>query len=475
MHCLLVEDEPARVASIFPELQKYFGAQSIEVVGDRDAAMAVTERQAYDLVVLDQRIPTAAGQLDPDVIHGRAVLDHIRKVAPDTVVYFLTGLPLEDEYVDRLMAEGASCDIWGDRKPLALVRRFRKDTLAPFYKAVEEVAATARVTDDIEINTKGADIRLRDDEVRLLRAFARLQNGVCVDVGLLSPGVSGARVIKADIKDSQGGIRISAAGKLGKSTAIADEIGRYDREVVRLSVGAYAPIVANQVAQVLGSKAAFYRLLDGYDRSLFDVIKESDGNAAACVTALKTGQAPWFKNHVVKKLSVGEIAKELIWEDRLPAIHSLLEGIDWPSFEAREISINVCTRHGDLHGDNARIDVQHRALLIDYGAVGPLPSAIDAVTLELSPFFHPQGHRNLLMWTADKGEIDWFGRPGFQALTAVPTYIEATRAWAHDEAFGPREVLACAYIYLLRQLQFKGADQDLARAILAGIVRRGLA
>jgi hypothetical protein len=76
----------------------------------------------------------------------------------------------------------------------------------------------------------------------LLRSFARLQDGVCVDIEVLSDGLSGARVMKADVKDAQGGMRISAASKLGLHEAISKETERYEREVVRLPAGTYAPL-----------------------------------------------------------------------------------------------------------------------------------------------------------------------------------------------------------------------------------------
>jgi hypothetical protein len=104
-----------------------------------------------------------------------------------------------------------------------------------------------------------------------------------------------------------------------------------------------------------------------------------------------------------------------------------------------------------------------------------LPSAIDAITLELIPFFHPHGDRDLLAWQPGQGDIDWFDVDTFAALTTVPEYVKACRAWAHQCAFGDREVLACAYIYVMRQLQFPGADVELARAILPGIIARGMA
>jgi hypothetical protein len=151
-----------------------------------------------------------------------------------------------------------------------------------------------------------------------------------------------------------------------------------------------------------------------------------------------------------------------------------LGSIDWQRLEDREISVYICARHGDLHGENVRVNVHNRVMLIDYGSVRLLPSAFDAVTLELSPFFHPHGHRDLLRWVSGDGPIDWFDREAFCALSDVPEYIRAARAWAHAEGFGDREVLACGYIYVLRQLTLSMTDRDLAIAVATGIVARGM-
>ncbi|MCK1480741.1 response regulator [Bradyrhizobium sp. 197] len=474
MRCLLVEDEPARVAAILPDLMRLFGRDAVEVAQDRDTAIVRVNAKAFDLIVLDQRIPSAPGQLDPDVAHGRAVLEQVRQVAPDTIVYFLTALPMGDEYVDHLVAQAQHCDVFGDRRAVPVVRRFQKSMLAPFFAAVEDIAATARTTDQIEINTKGAGIQLSDEEARLVRCFGRLQEGVCVDVEILSDGLSGARVLKTDVKNSKGEVRISAVAKLSRHDAIANEVKRYEQEVIRLPAGSYAPLLPPPVARVLASRSAFYRLLEGYDRSIFQILQASDENAAACVKSLQDCEATWAKKPNVQKGSIGDFAKLLVWEDRLPAIHSCLDGIDWQAYEQREISVNVCTRHGDLHGENARANATLQVMLLDYGSVDPLPSAIDAVTLELSAFFHPHGCRSLLRWQAGDKPVDWFDREAFSSLTTVPNFIRATRAWAHADGFGDREVLACAYIYVLRQMQFPNTDRDLAAAILAGIVARGL-
>lgn len=472
MRCLLVEDEPDRVARILPELRKIFGEASVDIARDRDSAITLIDKTAFDLIVLDQRIPTAPGQLDANVIHGRTVLAQVRQIAPDTPVYFLTGLPMEDLYVDELIAAGAQRDIWGDRKPVAMNRRFQKATMGPFYEAASDIANTARITDEIEINTKGAGIDLSAADARLLRVFARRHDCICIDIAALSGGLSSARTLRADIKNTQGDVQLSAVSKLGHHNAVAGETQSYGREIIRLPAGTYAPLIPAELPRVLDRAAVFYRLLDGYDRSLFAVLKESDTDAAACVKAIRDSQAPWAQSASVRRMRIGELVKLVVREDRAPAVHALLAGIDYRTYEDREISIKMCTRHGDLHGENVLVDSANRAMLIDYGSVKQLPSAFDAVTLELSPFFHPDGVRDALCWGPGTGNIDWFDREAFCALSTVPAYIRATREWAHGDGFGDREALASAYMYVLWQLQFPGVYRELAIALLTGIVAR---
>ena len=474
MRCLLVEDEAGRIDAILPELEKYFGEGNVVVAMDRDSAKENIDKQPYDLIVLDQSIPTGAERLNPNVMHGRSVLSYVLEVAPDTPVYFLTGLPMEDEYIDSLIAEGKKCDVWGDRKPISLILRFQKSSPQLLLDAVSKLTETARTTHEIEINTKGKNIQLSDEEKRLMRSFSRLQNGVCVDIELLGDGLSGALVLKADVKDKRGAVRISAASKIGKHKTISDEIGRYERELVRLRPGTHAPIVAGAIARVATSMGAFYRLLDGYEFSLFKVLERSDKDAATCVSTVRQNQNPWTESSTVARMRVDDLVKLVIWEENLPKIHALIDDLNWQAFENREISVNMCTRHGDLHGENVLINSDLAAMMIDYGAVGAFPSAFDAITLELSPFFHPHGLRGKLNWTPEFGAIDWYDREAFCEITTMPNYIAACRDWAHHDGFGDREVLACAYAYVLRQLQFPTTDKDLARAIISGILVRNI-
>ena len=50
MRCLLVEDEPASVAIILPELERIFGAGNVDVAEDRDTAIGRVGAKVFDLI-----------------------------------------------------------------------------------------------------------------------------------------------------------------------------------------------------------------------------------------------------------------------------------------------------------------------------------------------------------------------------------------------------------------------------------------
>ena len=472
MRCLLVEDEQSRIDAVMPKLLECFGNGQVALAKDRDSAIQAVRRTPFDVVVLDQRIPTAPDQLNPNVVHGRSVLEEIVNSSPYTVVLYLTGLPMEDEYVDNLIKSGNRSDVWGDGQAVPLLERFSKNNLGPFFSRIEKLAETIASTHAIEINTKGHNLSVSEAEARMLRTFARMHGGSSIDLEPINGGRSGALTLRNNVRDAAGHDRIRTIAKLGSSAAIDQEVIRFSTEVQRLAAGSYAPLITPNVVPVLGKSAAFYRLADGYDKSLFAVLNESDNRAAACVDQLRQNFQPWVNTKSARRVRIADLVELVIWSDRLPALHTLLDGVDWQVIEDAEINVNFCAAHGDLHGGNVLVDAYSRAMMIDYGAVEELPSAYDAVTVELSPFFHPDGNRELLGWRAGDAEIDWFDRQAFAGLVSVPYYVGAARSWAHSVAYSDREVLACGYAYMLRQLQFSGGDRKLALSMIRGVVEK---
>ncbi len=61
----------------------------------------------------------------------------------------------------------------------------------------------------------------------------------------------------------------------------------------------------------------------------------------------------------------------------------------------------------------------------------------------------------------------WHDLPAYVVDCPMPDFIGARRVWAFNVAAG-REIAACAYTYLLRQLKYDDTDKDRIVASLVG-------
>ena len=122
--------------------------------------------------------------------------------------------------------------------------------------------------------------------------------------------------------------------------------------------------------------------------------------------------------------------------------------------------------HADLHGGNVLVKPTGQPLLIDYGDVGPGPSPMDPVTLELSLVFHPDSSAASSGWPTTDQCRAWANLDQFVAGCPFESFVRACRDWAFESAnVGERVVYAVAYAYALRQLKYPGTDSLKALAI----------
>jgi hypothetical protein len=106
-------------------------------------------------------------------------------------------------------------------------------------------------------------------------------------------------------------------------------------------------------------------------------------------------------------------------------------------------------------------------VLIDYGDVKEGPAAVDPVTLELSVLFHPDRPK-VSGWPSQAQAKEWGDIRTYTENCQFADFVGACRQWAERVGVGPREISACAYGYLLRQLKYPDTDKDLAINLLAG-------
>ena len=201
LHVLLVEDDDDFVDELRETIAALPGDSNIRVAGSRDQAYEMLDDDFLDLVILDLKIPTVSGGLDADPEHGHAVFTRIRTVAPGTPIFVLTGSPAED-FIPALLSNQQQIDIWSEGGMTGTILFLRKldfdqcpEKLTPVAEAIERLS-------DVELDRGGMNLSLAED--RLIRIFARKFQGVRCVVSGLGGGLSGTRVIRLRVTDSQG-------------------------------------------------------------------------------------------------------------------------------------------------------------------------------------------------------------------------------------------------------------------------------
>ena len=195
------------------------------------------------------------------------------------------------------------------------------------------------------------------------------------------------------------------------------------------------------------------------------------GRAACVIRNLERATARWVVGVPETRRNIKQFREKLLDNDTLEMMRGSY-GLHWvPEFETREIQSHWGCAHGDLHGCNVLVSGSDAIVLIDYGDVGEGPAALDPVTLELSLLFHPDGGEteNGNEWPSiEQGKI-WGDLDSYLVGCPFGEFVRECRRWAFGVAAGRREVAACAYSYLVRQLKYGDTNKELAMALLDGV------
>ncbi len=124
--------------------------------------------------------------------------------------------------------------------------------------------------------------------------------------------------------------------------------------------------------------------------------------------------------------------------------------------------------HGDLHGENILVSPGGGVLVIDYGDVGFGSAPYDPMSLELSAVLQDNPMLSSDWPTADACRR-WHDLDAYLVGCPMPEFIRACRTWSEKLMVGRRELAACAYSYLLRQLKYSDTDKDRILALLEGV------
>ena len=465
LHVLIVEDDDDFVEELRETIARLPGESDIRVAGSRDEAFALLEDGFLDLVILDLKIPTVSGALDADPEHGHAVFTRIRSVAPGTPIFVLTGSPAEG-FIPELLGNQQQIDIWSEGRKAGTILFLKKydfdkclETLTPIAEAIERLS-------DVELDRSGINLTLAED--RLIRIFAKRFQGVRCVVSGLGGGLSGARVIRLRVTDSQGVQVHDAVAKLSTPADVQREGECYDKQVTRLDPAATPRKLATLEFGAHKLAGIFFGLADGFDESAFDIANKLPDRSDDVIRSVETTTARWIDGVPETRRTIRQIRQRLLSDEALDQIRNTFD-LDWiQDFESRDIQARWACSHGDLHGRNILVSPDGTAL-IDYGDVGEGPASLDPVTLELSLLFHPDSPDTAGAWPSPEQARGWGDLDLYLEGCPFPQFVRECRAWALRAAAGKREVAASAYSYLVKQLKYEDTNKDLALALLHGV------
>lgn len=469
MKVLLVEDDKNFLEAFLQELRTIPNLM-VTVAASRASACSQLQHTEYDLIICDLRIPTEDGGLDDEIEHGLAVKSTASELSAGTPLIMFSAYGTI-ELLEKWMQEARREDIFGKCSTYPMLSHLKKGNLPDCIRKVREFAHEVSAFDDVEVSDGMNQINLSWAEKRVLRIFARRVDGRVIRVSKLSGGLSDSRILRVTVVNGSGATKAKTVGKLAKIDAVEEEERRYKTHVVPLlNVGGLTAVtdIVRAGAGRLGG--LFYRFAETYDRSLFQILKESPALAIVSIANLRELLFPWRDGAPQVEASIQDIRRDLVKDEQLFPRLSLLNGIPWQEFEKKRVSIRLCTLHRDLHGLNVLVDTEGRPLPIDYGEVGKGPGSLDPLTLELSLIFHPAGREIIGDWPSVDRAKNWSDISNYVQDCPVAEYISKCRTWAAEDGAGNREIFAAAYAYAMRQLKYEDTDHAIAVALITSVI-----
>lgn len=464
-YILIVEDDDDYIAELQRMIDEADGPTHATFVTNREDAVAKLEGGFFDYAILDLKIPTAEGTTDLDPEHGKYVFHHLRSVSPGTKILVLTASPSED-FIAPLLAQKHDADIWSEGSKIDTVEFLPKRKIDEAPERISKVVSAIRALSHVELQLNGLNLSTGED--RLVRIFAKHFQARSCSLHAIGAGKSGARPLRLQMFDQTGALIREVIGKLGELPKMQDEDARYDTHVVLLD-GAATPRKMKLLEFGAGAMAGlFYQLASGHNASMFTTMAAQDVLAAKAVAATADALAGWSNGRNQERRSIASIRAQCVSDDWAARLHAMFD-LDWAvEFESREIQTRWCCVHGDLHGENILVSPEGNVLVIDYGDVGLGSAGYDPVTLEFSAVLQANPTLGPDWPTADACR-KWHDLDAYLLGCPMPEFVRACRAWSDSLTVGKRELAACAYIYLLRQLKYPDTDKKRILALLEGV------
>jgi CheY-like chemotaxis protein len=442
--------------------------ERIDVVfaDNRDAAIELLKAEFFDLAILDLKIPAISGDLDTSPEHGLAVLSSIQHSRLGISVILLTGSPAE-ELIDGLLSYSSRVDVWGSGSKWPTIRFVAKGNIASLLELLRHVQAAIASLNDVECRSsenlpEGASLK------RLVQIIVKQRNGSSYEVRRVGGGLSGALVLQIKIKNNQGVQTANIICKCASIEQVSVEERKYKDFADRLKPGATPRFLSSYLFGAGSMGAATYSMADGFDRDLFSLATGVNEPELALRAAFD-GIRPWSDGVAERQVSIKDIRKKTLNDAKFAKI-VVEHNLDWAvDFERRTVQARWCPTHGDFHGGNVLVNTTGEVQIIDYNDIDDRPPSFDWVTLELSLFCARNGPARDTGWPSIQDCAYWADVNTFSQSGPFEAFVKACRKNAESVAPGRREVLSCAYAYLVRQLWYDDTDHDVIKALLEAI------
>lgn len=469
MRVLIAEDEMDVATKLNEHLSRLEPRIDIIITGSRSSGIQALQSEEFDFIVCDLRLPPHDGGVDTDEAHGLAVHAEARNICPGTPCLFFTGFDTSAEVLEQL-SSGGTQDVLGTGEPYAMTRLLTKDKFLACVKRLEDFNSELAILDTIHIELSSSKHNLDQVEERALQLLARSLGAASIEASPLG-GLSGAQTLRASVKDDQGRTLGSYFVKIDLRTNMKKERENYHQYVSPLLKMGHYPALSRDIEAGIGKREAlFYQLADEYVESLFDVLGASESTAIAVVKGLRDIFAPWAEVSEKKILRVRDLRTQRIDDSEIQPYRDALGAIE--EFEEVEQEMTTSCQHGDLHGFNVLCNESGTPIVIDFGNVGPTPTCIDPIILELSVLFHKDSPLRSISWPTEEQAEAWFDLEEYLRGCPVPEFIKECRQWA-NETGGPSDLPPVVYAEAVRQLKYKDTNRERALGIARAAMQKG--
>ncbi|QUX93529.1 hypothetical protein CYL31_19900 [Marinomonas sp. A3A] len=431
-------------------------------------ATKMLDDNEYDYIIVDQSIPIDDSSSLPDISNGIRFADHVRNTSPGMPILILTGED-DNEATEKYLDDQELVTFW-DGQQRGLIKVRPKYKLVAALSLIKTAATELRNVENIVLEITGS-ITLTKYQKRVIKIFAKQYNAFAAKVEILGGGLSSSTVLRVTLINSSLQEIQHALAKLDRESEVKKDVSNYLNHIQRLPVGSAPILLGRYFAGCADIQGAFYRFASDYSTDYFDALIKDHSRTKKALEDVFQILGSWEQAKTVTNIELRELRNRICSDEKFSKLKDIFPSVDFDDLEKKTIKVYQSIQHGDLHGKNILLtDTGNKAILIDYGDVKEASSLLDIVTLELSPYFHPNVAYNFIKET-DYFD-DWFDDDLYIKNSFFPEIASFLRQKKQTLAILNMGYVATVYAYALRQLTYDDTDHQAAIALVNAAIKK---